>query len=151
MFEQQSQADEITSSLVSPVKVVDGDSLEIGTHRIRLMGIDAPEYHQHCKNKQGKNYPCGQKSLEYLQKIIANKQVKCIVHNQDKYHRDLCTCYVDGKDLNAEMVRSGHAITYMESNYATEQLEAKTGKHGIWNGKFMHPRLFRRLQEQQKK
>ena len=132
---------------------MDGDSLEIGTHRIRLIGIDAPEYRQLCKNKHGSSYPCGKESLKYLQKIINNStdEIKCIVHQKDKYNRDLCTCYAGDMDLNAEMVRTGHAITYMESNYAPEQTDAKKHKRGIWSGKFMHPRLFRRLQEEQKR
>lgn len=150
LLEQPTQAQEIISSSLTPVKVIDGDSLEIGSHRIRLIGIDAPEYHQLCKNKKRKNYPCGKESLSYLQKIISHHEVKCIIHQKDKYNRDLCTCYADGKDLNAEMIRSGHAIIYMESNYAAEQEEAKQHKRGIWNGKFIHPRLYRRLQEQQK-
>ena len=31
------------------VYVVDGDSLEMGEVRIRLEGIDAPEYYQDCR------------------------------------------------------------------------------------------------------
>ncbi|MBO5441212.1 MAG: hypothetical protein J6A09_01420, partial [Alphaproteobacteria bacterium] len=44
-------AEEIISSPINPLKVVDGDSLEIGPSRIRLTGIDAPEYLQQCKRK----------------------------------------------------------------------------------------------------
>ncbi len=150
-FESASSAEEIISSPLAPVKAVDGDSLEIGTRRIRLMGIDAPEYTQLCKDKKQQNYPCGKESLSHLQKLIANGEVRCIIHKKDKYNRDLCTCYVGKTDLNAEMIRSGHAIVYLESDYAAEQAEAKRRKNGIWNGRFMHPRLYRRLKEEEKK
>lgn len=143
-------ADEITSSIATPVKAVDGDSFEIGSRRIRLMGIDAPEYKQYCKDKQKKKYPCGKDSLKYLQNLIGTSAVKCTVHQKDKYNRDLCTCYVNDININAEMVRSGHAIVYLGEEYKQEEAEAKKAHRGIWRGRFMHPRLFRRLQEEQK-
>lgn len=150
-FENANSSNEIMSSPFEQVKVVDGDSLEIGTRRIRLLGIDAPEYDQYCKNKNGNKYPCGKESLAYLKKLITNKNLHCTVHEKDKYNRDLCTCYADNTNINAEMVRSGHAIVYLESNYTAEQAEAKQHKSGIWNGRFMHPRLFRRLKEEKQK
>lgn len=48
-----------TSTLSGPARVVDGDTLEVGSERIRLFGIDAPETKQLCKNKSGKDYACG--------------------------------------------------------------------------------------------
>lgn len=150
-FENANSAEKIISSPLTPVKVVDGDSLEIGTRRIRLMGIDAPEYDQYCKDKTGKKYPCGKDSLAYLKKLTTNKEIRCTVHQKDKYKRDLCTCYADHTNINAEMIRSGRAIVYLESNYNAEQAEAKQHKNGIWSGRFMHPRLFRRLKEEEKK
>jgi len=143
-------ANEISSSPLMPVKIIDGDSLEIGTSRIRLMGIDAPEYTQYCKNAKKKNYPCGKISADYLENLIKNKPITCKIHKKDQYERDLCTCYKNNLDLNAEMIRAGQAIVYLESPYQDEQAEAKRNKRGLWQGRFMHPRLFRRLKEQQK-
>ena len=142
-------ADEIKSTPLIPVKVIDGDSLEIGTHRIRLMGIDAPEYVQQCKDKHKKIYPCGINSANYLKKLINNQPITCKIHKKDHYERDLCTCFVGDIDINREMVLSGNAITYLETPYRQEQTEAKQNKRGLWQGRFMQPRLFRRLKEQQ--
>lgn len=149
-FNNNSNAEEISSSPLNPVKVIDGDSLEIGAHRIRLMGIDAPEYKQTCKNKNKKTYPCGKEALKYLQELVNDTPVRCVVHEKDKYERDLCTCYANNTNINAEMIRSGHAIVYMGEEYIIEQTEAKLAKRGIWQGRFIHPRLFRKLKEQQK-
>ena len=143
-------AEEIVSSADMPVKVVDGDSLEIGDKRIRLMGIDAPEDEQICKNAKKKKYPCGKFSAEYLQKLTKDQEVICKVHQKDQYDRDLCTCFVGKKDINREMILSGNAIVYLESPYRAEQQEAKEHKRGLWQGRFMQPRLYRRLKEQQK-
>ena len=35
-------------SATAQIRVVDGDSLEINNKKIRLIGIDAPEYYQTC-------------------------------------------------------------------------------------------------------
>ena len=106
------------------VKVVDGDSLEINSIRIRLMGIDAPEYTQTCKTNANKKYYCGQDSINHLKKLIENKTITCKTHQKDQYDRELCTCYADDTDINKEMVRSGHAIVYLESNYHQDQAYA---------------------------
>jgi len=151
LFPLLSHPEEIISSPNAPLVVIDGDSLEIGTSRIRLIGIDAPEYHQNCKDKHKKSYQCGQQSAKYLKSLVQNKTVTCQVHKKDRYNRELCTCYANGVDLNAEMVRAGLAVVYLESAYKKEENEAKAAKKGIWSGRFMRPRLFRILQEQQKK
>ncbi len=137
------EADWIKSSSAQPVKVIDGDSLEIGTKRIRLIGIDAPEYDQHCKDKNNKLYPCGKQSAQYLQTLVNTATIKCKPHKKDKYKRLLCTCYADNTDINSEMIKNGQAIVYLESPYQKDQAEAKKKHLGIWQGIFMHPRLFR--------
>lgn len=138
----------IISKNPEEVIVVDGDSLEIGKKRIRLMGIDAPEYDQFCKNEKGRLYPCGRQSAQYLQDLIGHKKIRCLLHKKDKYDRELCTCYADSQDINAEMIKSGQAIVYLESNYRSEQAKAQKEKKGIWRGIFIHPRLFRLLKSQ---
>src|SRR5687767_8291942 len=42
------------------VRVGDGDSIDIGTTRIRFHGIDAVELAQHCKDATGADYACGE-------------------------------------------------------------------------------------------
>ena len=139
----------ITSSTTSPLKIIDGDSLEIGTNRIRLIGIDAPEYNQYCK-RNGKKHDCGKESINFLKHLISSNPITCNIHSKDKYDRFLCTCYVNNIDINAELVKNGQALTYIDSSYAKEEKEAQKNKKGLWSSQFMHPRLFRRLKESQK-
>lgn len=54
---------------------VDGDSLEDENRRIRLEGIDAPEYKQYCFDENKQKYMCGQDSLKYLQNLMAGKKL----------------------------------------------------------------------------
>lgn len=131
------------------LKVVDGDSLEQNNERIRLEGIDAPEYLQICENALAEEYNCGEKSTQYLQELIANKDVNCeCLKQSDKYDRKLCECFIDNNvSLNQEMIRAGWATRYRTEKYLSDEQDAKQKGIGLWQGKFMRPALFRILQK----
>jgi endonuclease YncB( thermonuclease family) len=40
-------------------RIVDGDTLELASTKLRLYGIDAPETQQQCLNGNNKRYACG--------------------------------------------------------------------------------------------
>lgn len=125
-------------------RVVDGDSLEKGEVRIRLIGIDAPEYLQDCHDKNNEKYRCGIKATEYLQSLM-HGQIKCEHKGKDRYGRYLSECFNSGGiNINRQMVISGWAIAYGD-DYAEEEKVAKNSKAGVWQGKFMRPELFRAL------
>jgi endonuclease YncB( thermonuclease family) len=129
------------------VKVVDGDSLEIDGRRIRLEGIDAPEYGQMCFDGLGNEYDCGAESTNYLKMLIKNRYVNCDFLRKDTYSRDLSICYADGVNLNKAMVLSGWAVSYNygSEGFRNEEKQAKEAQRGMWRGKFMKPELYRRL------
>jgi endonuclease YncB( thermonuclease family) len=140
----------------SNVKVVDGDSLEINERRIRLLGIDAPEYMQVCEDENGQPYFCGQKAQKFLENIIKTEEqkghkVKCLSEGKYRYKRELCVCSVGNKTLNLEMVKNGYAISYKDDRYQKLEKRAKKEKKGIWQGKFMRPEIYRSLQRHEKK
>ena len=56
--------------------VNDIDSITLGIERIRLRGIDAPEYFQICR-KERTEYPCGRCFRKALSKLFAVRQVTC--------------------------------------------------------------------------
>ena len=140
----------------SNVKVVDGDSLEIGAKRIRLIGIDAPEYFQECFDENGKSYQCGQLAKAHLEEMIEKQsamgeKVKCVAEDVDRYKRDLSVCYAGDVNLNLEMVKKGLAVAYKHERYELAQKRAKERKIGIWQGKFMRPELYRALHRRDEK
>ena len=149
---------ELTAKTVasSNVKVVDGDSLEINTRRIRLLGIDAPELFQECFDKKGQTYMCGQEAKDYLQKLIETEQnkgekLKCRAEAVDRYKRDLSICKIGKINLNLEMIKNGLAVAYKEDMFQAAQNKAKKAQKGIWQGKFMRPELYRTLKREQEK
>lgn len=134
-------------SAEAKVKAVDGDSLVMNGRRIRLLGLDAPEYHQSCRNKKGDDYPCGKEALNYLKRLVSGGKVNCRRIKKDIYKRDLSICYVNGKDINREMIASGWAVAYRtkKEKYLEAEKYAKRKRRGMWQGKFMKPELYRIL------
>lgn len=134
------------------LKIVDGDSLELNGDRIRMQGIDAPEYRQSCRDKDGKEYRCGIEALNYLQNLVGKQKVDCCCEEKpDRYKRKLCECYAGNTNLNREMVRNGWAVAYRYEKFKKDEKYAKKHGLGIWQGKFMRPAFWRTLQREQEK
>ncbi|MEM5491960.1 thermonuclease family protein [Hoeflea sp. AS16] len=122
------------------VRVVDGDSLAMGKRRLRLKGIDAPELKQRCR-KDGYDYGCGIEAASHLRGLIGGTPVDCKGEGIDRYGRDLVRCTAGGVDLNAAMVRSGHAIAF--GDYKWAETEARMERAGLWAGDFETPKQWR--------
>lgn len=132
--------------------VKDGDSLEIGERRIRLDGIDAPEFTQICQDDSGNDYNCGFQSFQYLKNLVKDKEIDCrCLPDKDRYLREICECYADSISLNKAMVAAGWAVTYRDKTYIDEENKAKENKLGIWQGKNMRPAIYRALHKSQPK
>ena len=92
--------------------VTDGDTVKISGERIRLEGIDAPEWNQRCKDASGKGYDCGIVSTAALRNKIGRNSITCEGTKRDRYGRFLGVCYLNELDLNGWMVRNGYALAY---------------------------------------
>jgi len=116
--------------------VIDGDTISVGTERIRLEGIDAPETGQTCKTKGGFAWHCGSAATVALERLLIGMPVRCDRRGTDKYGRTLAVCFVRGQDINAEMVRQGYAWAFVKysSSYVKEEAAARAGSRGIWQG-----------------
>lgn len=121
--------------------VNDGDSITLGRERIRLRGIDAPEYTQICL-RDGAEYPCGKLARQSLVGLIAGRPVSCSGWQRDRYGRLLGDCKAGETDLNRSQVQTGWAIAY--GDFEADQASARTAKAGIWAGTFEEPQQWRR-------
>ena len=125
------------------VKVSDGDSFYLKSgktvYRIRMYGIDAPELHQEH----------GEESKTYLENIILGKNIDVKVMDEDKYGRKIGKIFYKNKDVNLQMLESGHAWFYEyyakgERKYRKAFEEAKRKKIGIWKyNNLENPRQYR--------
>ena len=152
----------ISNSLAEEIygipKIIDGDTVHISKYKIRLEGIDAPEMKQQCKKvffkissiigfTFYKDYYCGVASKKKLVEKIDRSKIKCIYSSKDKYKRFLATCFKDQINLNKWMVRNGHAIAYKRysKRYLKDEDFARKNKLGLWQGRFMYPEKWRKL------
>lgn len=99
------------------VKIVDGDTvviqIDLGfnmsmTDSFRLYGINAPEL----STQSGKD------TKVYLQGILpVNSDVIVQTHkdNREKYGRWLAKIFINDSDVNMELIRTGHAVTYLDN------------------------------------
>ncbi len=114
----------------------DGDSITLSGLRVRLRGIDAPEYMQSC-TRNGSEYPCGRESRAALQKLVGGRAVSCVGRDTDRYGRLLAVCRVGDVDLNAAQVAAGWAVSF--GDYLAEEAQARQKRLGIWAGEFDRP------------
>ena len=149
----------LTAEEISGIpKIIDGDTVHINNYKFRLEGIDAPEMKQQCKKESFKisstigfsfykDYSCGKVSKAKLKAKINGSKIKCISTSKDRYKRYIATCFKGEINLNQWMVRNGYAIAYRRysKKYVPDEDFAKENKLGLWQGKFMNPEKWRKL------
>ena len=123
------QAEETLVGRVIAIK--DGDTLVLLTPdktqvTIRLAEIDTPE----------KGQPYSAKAKQALSNMTYKKTATIAVQTKDRYGRTVGRVYVDSLDVNAAMVRNGHAFVYRkyvkdESLFDLEQAAIDDGV-GLW-------------------
>ena len=148
----------LAEEIIGIPKIVDGDTVYINNYKIRLEGIDAPEMKQKCKKEKLKissiigftfyeDYYCGEHSKENLEAKVKGSNIKCISTTKDRYKRYLAKCFKGEINLNRWMVRNGHAVAYRRysKEYIPDEDFAKENKLGLWQGKFLDPEKWRKL------
>lgn len=129
------------SEISGTASVVDADTLDIHGERIRLVGVDAPESKQQCRNSSGQFYRCGQVSALALDEWINRNPVTCKIEDKDRYSRFLAQCSVRGESVQEWLVSNGYALAYR--SYSKEYIPADEKAHaaraGIWAAEFVNP------------
>ena len=134
------------ATLSGPAEVVDGDTLIIEGHKVRLFGADAFEHDQMCGY-----LACGKVAAETLRALTDSKTVVCEKHATDRYGRMVATCKAKCKpavtcDLGQEMVRRGLAVAYrhFSRQYLPDEVAAKHAHAGAWAHGFDAPQTWRK-------
>lgn len=112
-------------------RVSDGDTIWVTPkdgrrEKIRMDRIDAPESQQEY----------GKEATEYLKRRIYGKTVKVEWERRDKYGRTLGVVFLEGNDINLEMVATGNAWHYAYHDktpaYAAAEKDARANGRGLW-------------------
>lgn len=128
-------------------RAVDGDTLRIGSQRIRLSAIDAPELSQTCRATTGALTLCGREARDALARLLRHG-VRCVVETKDRYGREVASCSTaTGVDIGGEMIRQGWAVPYWRydgARYSKPYDEALSADAGMHAGTFIEPERWRR-------
>lgn len=118
----------------------DGDSLTVAGKRIRLFGIDAPEFDQTC-TRGATRWACGQEAATQLSKLVTGREVRCVPTGTDAYGRTVARCTAGGVDVNRTMVALGYAVAFRKysTDYVSAEESARSYKRGMWSGTFEMP------------
>lgn len=125
-------------------QVVDGDTLRLdkrvqGSNSVRLLGVDAPE-----SNFNGfAQEPHGLEAKKFLTSLLpagTTVQVETDMEVRDRYGRLLAYVYTGEQNVNMEILRQGHAVTYQIypnlshlEEFREAMREAINHQRGIWN------------------
>ena len=119
------------------VGITDGDTITVldagkTEHKVRLMGIDAPE----------KSQDFGNQSKQALSNYIYQKEVTVEYKKQDRYKRKVGKVILEGKDICLLMIQDGMAWHYKDYEkeqsktdrdlYSQAEIKAREAKIGIW-------------------
>jgi endonuclease YncB( thermonuclease family) len=129
------------ADITGVAKVREGDTVVIGSNRIRLGGIDAPSVDQLCLNTKGERWTCGVAARDELSKHVEGKSWTCHLGATDRRGRSVARCEVDGEDIQKWLVRSGWALAYdrFSHDYDVDQAAAREANAGMWQGAFIAP------------
>jgi endonuclease YncB( thermonuclease family) len=128
-------------------KVISGDTLAVAGQRIRLHGIDAPEFGQPC-HWPNKTIDCGNISRTGLLDLIAPVEISCRRRATAADGTWIARCVAEDFDVGRNMVHTGWAMALPgdPAGYLPIQIKAQAAKRGMWRGTFVPPWEWRRSQ-----
>lgn len=117
--------------LATCVRVIDGDTVDLADaeqklHRVRIVGMDAPELAQ----------PYGRTAKSALAELILHKEIQVLPEGVDKYNRELAQLRYDTSfgqlDVAETMISNGHAFSWGGVHYKAQEYAA-AHRLGVWS------------------
>ena len=124
---------------------IDGHTLTVVGHALRLDGVDAPGLRQTCGTADGTTWRCGEAALRTLSSMVHGEMVRCTVATS-LVSGAAAICSVQGiADVGREMVRRGFAVPngHDFGKYVADSAQAQSVRAGIWAGNFQAPWTWR--------
>jgi endonuclease YncB( thermonuclease family) len=138
MSARSAPADRVAAA-ASDIAVVDGSTLRLAQHVVRLLGIETPGRGQTCQSA-APAFDCGAASTAALAALVHARPVTCDIRDSDSMGRPLAICTADGAELNRALVAGGWARVGGAANLASAKAEelrnaenlARTEHRGLW-------------------
>jgi endonuclease YncB( thermonuclease family) len=139
-----------TPALAAPngtIRVIDGDTIDVGGRRVRLYGIDAPEMGQPCA-AEGRTWDCGAWTRDAVVNRYEGEYARCTTRDTDRFGRLVAQCTVDGQDMGEMIVLSGLAWAFRRYSdvYDLEEKAAAVEGRGLWAVDVQIPSEYRAAQ-----
>lgn len=118
------------STIVGVATVIDGDTITLGEHKVRLNGYDTPERDSKCGSTDV--YAAASNALAAF---IADQTVTCELNGDKSYDRVIGTCSARGTDFGTFIVESGWGRDwkrYSGGQYAEAEKAARADQRGLW-------------------
>jgi micrococcal nuclease len=99
-------------------RMIDGDTIAIGSTRFRLNGVADPE----------RDEPGGGAATEWMRRHLAGRTVMCKPKEERIYSRIVAICYVNGQGIGAAIMRAGfarHCPRYSGGRYRDHERAAR--------------------------
>lgn len=127
------------------VRVIDGDTWDVGAERVRLYGIDAPEADQSCQRPNGEVWACGQWVTQQVTARFDGKVARCTALTKDRYGRTIARCRVADEDVGRTLVSEGLAFAYRKyaMDYDLDEKAAVVNGRGLHGSQLQRPAEFR--------
>lgn len=128
-----------------PIRVIDGDTIDVQGTRIRLHGIDALEKDQTCTDANGTVWACGAWVTEAVRARFAGQTAHCTAMDTDRYHRTIAKCSFAGEDMGQILVSAGWAFAYRKYSleYDLDEKGAAIRNTGLHASTVQTPAAFR--------
>lgn len=111
------------------IAVIDGDTLRLGDHVIRLRGVEAPDRGDKCRG----DMDCGGAATSALAGFVRGRRVECSLADHDSVGRPYAACSANGTDLSRAIVASGWARAQPGApELADLELRARRQRAGLW-------------------
>lgn len=133
------------AQISGPVRVIDGDTIDVGDTRIRLHAIDAPEMDQTCETEHGVAFACGAWVTAQIRDRFEGVRATCTARDVDRYDRIVATCDVQGADMGEVIVTQGWAFAFRRygMDYDLTEKAAYVRGQGLHGLRVQSPAAFR--------
>ncbi len=99
------------------VVIIDGDTIAIGSERVRILNVDTPEtFRPRCEAE----LVAGLKAKERLAELLRAGPVGIDRHGEDRYRRTLARLSVGGRDVGSVLIAEGLALPWKDGRAAWE-------------------------------